>query len=433
MKSFLKKFLPKKGLEYYHFLKAEIAGFIYSRPSEKLLIIGVTGTNGKTTVTNLISHIFETAGKKTALLSTANFKIGAREWLNDKKMTMMGPFFLQKFLKDAVKENCQVAIVETSSEGIKQFRHLNINYDAVVFTNLTPEHLDSHGGFIPYRNAKGKLFQHLIAGNKKILEGKEQPKISVINADSNEAEYFLNFKPDKQITFGLDKPSAWQATDIQLNPDHSTFIAGNKTWRINLPGEVNVYNALSAIATATALGINLETIDRALQNYTGTPGRFEFIDEGQNFKIMIDYAPEPESLKQLYETLKLFPYQRLIHILGSCGGGRDKSRQPILGKMAGEKADIVIVTNEDPYDDDPQEIIDNVASGALEAGKILNENLFKILDRKQAIEKALKLAQKDDLVLLTGKGSEQFICVANGKKIPWDDREIVREILNYKL
>jgi len=429
MKKILKKILPVKLLEFYHLFLAKVACLVYGNPSDKLLVIGVTGTNGKTTTVNLIGKILEENGEKIAFTTTANFKIGDKEWLNDKKMTMLGRFFLQKFLSTAVKEKCSTVIVETSSEGVKQFRHLGINYDVVVFTNLTPEHLDSHGGFIPYRNAKGKLFQHLIAGNKKILNNKEQAKVSVINIDSSEAEYFLSFKPDKQITFGLDNKSDFQATNVQLNPTYSTFSAGNKSWQINLPGVVNVYNALSAIATATALEINAETINRALKNYVGTPGRFEFINEKQPFQVLVDYAPEPESLKQLYETLKLFPYQRLIHILGSCGGGRDKSRQPILGEMAGTKADIVIVTNEDPYDDDPQEIIDNVSSGAIKAGKILNENLFKILDRKQAIEKALKLAQKDDLVLLTGKGSEQFICVANGKKIPWDDREVVREIL----
>ena len=439
MKKILKKILPVQLLEFYHFFLAKVACLVYKSPSDKLLVIGVTGTNGKTTVVNFIASIFEADGKKVALTSTANFKIADKEWLNDKKMTMMGPLYLQKFLRQAVKQNCKVAIIETSSEGVKQFRHLGLNYDAVVFTNLTPEHLDSHGGFIPYRNAKGKLFQHLLTSKKKILNGKEQPKISVINNDSNEAEYFLNFKPDQQITFSLDKPSDFQATSVQLNPTFSTFNAGNKSWQINLPGVVNVYNALSAIAITTALGIEAETINNALKNYAGTPGRFEFIKTNpasaeaaagkQDFQVLVDYAPEPESLKQLYETLELFPYQRLIHILGSCGGGRDKSRQPILGEMAGTKADIVIVTNEDPYDDDPQEIIDNVASGAIKAGKILNQNLFKILDRKQAIEKALNLAEKDDLVLLTGKGSEQFICVANGKKIPWDDREMVREIL----
>ena len=166
-----------------------------------------------------------------------------------------------------------------------------------------------------------------------------------------------------------------------------------------------------------------------LRYFKGTPGRMEFIKNKKRIRILIDYAPEIESLKQLYKTLNLFYYNRLIHVLGSCGGGRDKSRQPILGNMAGQKADIVIVTNEDPYDDDPMEIINRVAQGVLEKGKILNKNLFKVENRREAIKKALKLAQVDDLILLTGKGAEQYICVANGQKIAWDERRVVRELL----
>ena len=159
------------------------------------------------------------------------------------------------------------------------------------------------------------------------------------------------------------------------------------------------------------------------------PGRFEWIETNKNFKVMVDYAPEPESMKKLYETLKIFQFKKIIHVLGSCGGGRDASRRPILGKLSAQNAEYVIVTNEDPYDDDPQKIIDDVAQGAIDNGKILNQNLFKILDRREAIKKALSLAQAGDLVLITGKACEQYICVAHGKKIPWDDRKVVRELL----
>jgi UDP-N-acetylmuramoyl-L-alanyl-D-glutamate--2,6-diaminopimelate ligase len=160
------------------------------------------------------------------------------------------------------------------------------------------------------------------------------------------------------------------------------------------------------------------------------PGRQEFIKTKSNFQVMVDYAPEPESLKQLYQALKNLKYNKLIHVLGSCGGGRDSARQPILGKMAGEFADIVIITNEDPYDDDPQEIIDNVSSGAIKAGKEANKSLYTILDRSRAIHKALSLAEPNDLVLITGKGAEQFICTKNGTKIPHDDRAVVKEFFN---
>ena len=194
-------------------------------------------------------------------------------------------------------------------------------------------------------------------------------------------------------------------------------------------GQFNVYNALAAVAVGRALGLSLAQCAFGVSALTAMPGRMERIEAGQDFIALVDYAPEPESMKKLYETLDLFKFNKIIHVLGSCGGGRDQARRPILGKLAAEHAAYVIVTNEDPYDENPQAIIDQVAQGAIAAGKILNENLFKIIDRKNAIKKALSLAEENDLVLLTGKGSEQFICVARGQKIPWDERKVVRELL----
>ena len=197
--------------------------------------------------------------------------------------------------------------------------------------------------------------------------------------------------------------------------------------KTNILGKFNNYNLLAGLTVARALEFDIEEIINC--HISGVPGRQEFINGQQKFKILVDYAPEPQSLKHLYKAIELLPKQRLIHVIGSCGGGRDIARQPILGELAGQKSNIVIVTNEDPYNDDPQKIIDNVAFGAIKAGKELDKNLFKILDRREAIKKALILAQDDDLVLITGKGAEQFICGANGKKIKHDDRHVVREIL----
>jgi UDP-N-acetylmuramoyl-L-alanyl-D-glutamate--2,6-diaminopimelate ligase len=344
-------------------------------------------------------------------------------------MTMLGRFKTQKFLSDCVKAGCHYAIIETSSEGIKQYRHLGINYDIAVFTNLTPEHLESHGSFENYKKVKGELFKHLTQRPRKKINGRLIEKIIIANRDDANADYFLNFKADKKLAFSINQLSSFQATDIKLESNGTIFSIDNKVYRTNLLGKVNIYNSLAAIAVAKTQNIIDEKIKTALIKYRGVPGRFEFIDEGQPFKVMVDYAPEPESMKHLYETLGLFKFNKIIHVLGSCGGGRDKARRPILGKLAGEKADVVIITNEDPYDDNPQQIIDDVAAGAINVGKILNENLFKILDRKEAIKKALSLTQANDLVLITGKGSEQFICVAKGKKIPWDDRRAVKELL----
>jgi len=429
LKRILKKFIPKKGLLFYHWALARVAALYYGQPANKLIVIGVTGTNGKTTVVNFIAQYLENLGQKVGLASTVNFKVAEREWINDKKMTMLGRFQTQKLLKDMVKAGCKYAVVETSSQGVSQYRHIGINYDLVVFTNLTPEHIEAHGSFEAYRDAKEKLFEHLSRSPRKKINNKIIDKIIIANSDDTESSRLKKYVVDKFITYGLTNPAEYQAQDLNLTSGLSFKI---KDWQIKTDflGQFTLYNILAALAVIDTLGWSLAVA--ANSELKGVPGRQEWIDEGQNFKVMVDYAPEPESLGQLYQALEVVLHQRLIHVLGSCGGGRDKARQPILGKMAGQTADVVVVTNEDPYDDDPEAIIANVAQGAIEVGKILKENLFKISDRREAIKLALSLAKKNDLVLITGKGAEQFICVANDKKIPWDDRRIVRELLSKK-
>lgn len=432
LKKIIKKLLPKFLIDLYHKNLAIFASFIYGNPSNKLIVIGVTGTNGKSTTISLISYILESAGYKVGSTSTAEFKIGEKSWLNDKKMTMLGRFALQKLVYRMQKEKCEYAVIETSSEGIKQFRHLGINYDFVTFTNLTPEHIESHGSFENYKNCKLELFKHLTQCKHKIIKGEEIKKIMSVNRDDKYSSDFLNFDADKKIGFSINKESEFQAKNIELKPS-TKFILNQSEFKTNLIGQFNVYNCLCAISVCNTLGVSIEKCAEVLENYKGAPGRMEFINCGQDFKLVVDYAPEVESMKNLYSILDYFYYEKLIHVLGSCGGGRDRARQPILGKMAGEKADFVIITNEDPYDDDPMQIIDNVASGAILVGKELEKNLFKILDRRLAIRRAIELADKDDLVLITGKGAEQFICVKNGKKISWDDRNVAREELKSKI
>jgi UDP-N-acetylmuramoyl-L-alanyl-D-glutamate--2,6-diaminopimelate ligase len=437
MKEFIKKFIPKSFLELYHFLLSYFSAWWYGFPSEKLIVIGVTGTNGKTTTVNLIAQILEAAGCKVGLSSTVRFKIGPRSWLNDLKMTMPGRFFIQRMLSKMVKAGCQYAILELSSEGVLQYRHLNIHYDVLIFTNLAPEHIERHGSFENYKQAKLEYFRILEKLSHKIIKGKKVPKVIVASVESKFARDFLNFKVDKKYEFSFygDYPKLFPESEIvrpeeiKLSPTASTFKYQGLTFKIPMIGPFNVENSLKAIAVGQSQGISLEICKKALKELQQIPGRQEFISEGQDFRIMIDYAPEPNSLKALYETIKTWPWERLIHVLGSTGGGRDKSRRKILGKMAGEMADIVIVTNEDPYDEAPQTIIDEVSGGAIETGKILGEDLFKILDRREAIRQALCLASAGDLVIITGKGAEQAIVAAHNKKIPWDDREVVREEL----
>lgn len=435
----IKKIIPKRIFiffqPHYHKILNIFANYLYGRPSEKLIVVGITGTNGKSTTTHLIAKILENGGEKVGEMSTIFLSDSGKKKLNDKKMTMLGRFALQKSLSQMVKNGCKYAVIETSSEGIKQFRHVGINYDILVFTNLTPEHIESHGGFENYKQMKLKLFKHLEKSKQKIIGGEKIKKIIIVNLDDKHHPEFLDFKVNKKIGYSLDekfkKIGALVADNIKLNLNGSCFEINKTRFHISLLGKFNIYNSLAAISVGLSQKISTEQSRILLQKIKLIPGRMEIVNKGQNFTVMVDYAPEPESMKQLYKFIINFKNKgsRIIHILGSCGGGRDIARRPILGKIAGKNADFAIITNEDPYDDDPMEIINQVAKGAISAGKILNKNLFKILGRGEAIKKGILLAQKNDLVLITGKGCEQAICVANGEKIPWDDRKTVIEIL----
>ena len=447
----IKKIIPKKIFKlaqpYYHFGLNFFASFWYRNPSNKLIVIGVTGTTGKTTLVYLIAKMLQNAGFGVGYTSTAMFGDGKTEWLNDKKMTMPGRFFTQKILANMVKNKCQFAIVETTSEGIVQFRHKFINYDILIFTGLYPEHIDSHGSFENYKQAKGRLFAHL--KNCKVknssrttmrdpkLDLPQVKKTIIVNGDDEHANYFFDFWSEEKYQLSMFNyqssiPNCQNISFGNIQNSNQGISFNIKDTDINLQflGEFNAINASLAAAVGLSAGLKLEKIKKGLESIKGIPGRLEKIDEGQKFNVIVDYAYEPKAVTKLYDTIKHVNYNKIIHVLGSAGGGRDVSRRFILGKLAGEKCDIVIVTNEDPYDDDPQVIIDQVAQGAINAGKKIDQDLFKIEDRREAIKKALASAKENDMVLITGKGCEQAICVANEKKIKWDDRKVVRKLLD---
>ncbi len=431
MKNFIKKLIPRPLLNFYHWKLAWLANIIYGYPSKKMIVIGVTGTTGKSTTVNLIAKVLEAAGHRVGLTSTFNYKIGDKEWINDTKMTMPGRFRLQKMLKQMLKSGCSHVVIETSSEGIVQYRHVGIDYDLAVFTNLSPEHIESHGSFAKYKEAKGKLFKSLAKTKRK------DKKISVINLDDKESGYFLKFWADQKWGFTTNYQSSITnhnlnrvvAKDISLESWGSRWLVNDTRFDLHLVGLFNVYNALAAITVGLSLGVDINQVREGLEKVEKIDGRLEEISEGQDFKVIVDYAHEPKSLTNVYEALKPTVSGKIIAVLGSCGGGRDKARRPVLGKLAAQFAEQVIITNEDPYNEEPMVIIDQVAEGAKEAGKELGQNLYKILDRKEAIRKAISMAQPGDLVIITGKGAEQCIMGKNGKRIPWDDRQVVKEEL----
>lgn len=430
----MRKLIPRRVLSMYYLACSMLAAAFYGWPSKKMVVIGITGTKGKSTTAYLLAKILEGAGYRVGLTSTAIFKVVGREWLNATKMTMPGRFALQRMLRDMADAGCTYAIVETSSEGLTQYRHAGIDYDVAVFTNLTPEHIESHGGFENYKEAKGKLFASLSGSAKKNIGNKK--KIIVANLDDKHAEYFLSFWADEKWGYGtklqisnckLQIHKLMEATNIELRADGSSFQIGDEEINLKLIGKGNVYNALAAITVAASQGVSISLAAKVVSKIDTVPGRMEFIREGQNFTVIVDYAHEPESTRQLYEAVKNIPHINLIQVFGSTGGGRDVGRRRILGELAAENADTVIITTDDPYDDNPKEIAEDVATGALSRGKKLNEDIFIIADRREAIRKAISVAKADDLVLVTGKGSEQVMVVAGGRKIPHDDRKIVRE------
>lgn len=433
IKSKIKKFVPEEFVSLYHLILAAAAAFYYGWPSKKMIVIGVTGTKGKTSAANFIWSVLTAGGYKTGLIGTANIRIGDAEMLNKYHMTMPGRFILQKTLKQMLKAGCKFAIVETTSEGIKQWRHFGIVYDIGIFTNLTPEHLQAHdNSFEKYKETKGRLFKSLYRGSRKVIDGKEIRKIIIINYDDLHKEYFLNFPADKKITFGTIGGADFQAEKISNTPNGLEFFIGSAPYIINILGKFNVYNALPAVAASSLFDISELKIREGLKNLKVIPGRMEKIDEGQNFLVFVDYAHEKEGMNAVLETASEIAAEfssKVIVLLGAEGGGRDKAKRPILGEVAGKMADFVVISNVDPYEDDPKEICEDIAVAAEKFGKTRGKDLFVIEDRRDGIKKALSLAKANDVVLITGKGAEQSI-VIGGKRSSWDDRVIVREELN---
>lgn len=443
LKSLLPETLLKKVRPFGHSTESLLYHYITGRPSDSLIVIGVTGTKGKTSTCHITYQLLNALGAKCGLVSTAVIDDGTGEKLNKYRMTQVSGALTHKILATMKKNGCKYAVIEVSSEGLAQGRHKGINFDIAVFTNLTPDHIEAHGSFENYKAAKGILFKelstHSITPAKKQINP-EVAKTIIANLDSEHGLYYLNFKSDKHVTYAVNNSSAnIVATNITSSIQSSQFrvshlrqgFGGQASFefRVGLPGEFNIYNVLAAIAVCKSLGFCLEYMQSASGKLRTIPGRMEIL-QTTPFTVVVDYAHEKASMTALFSTIKNWPHNRIIQVFGATGGVRDKSRRKDLGMLAGQFADIVIVTDEDPFDEDPKKIIRDIVNAVVTTGKKEDgKDLFSNPNRREAIAKALSLAEKGDMVLITGKGAEQKIARANGTYEDWDDRVVAREEL----
>lgn len=375
----------------YHWLWAFFSALVYGFPSKNIFVLGVTGTKGKSTVLELITFILEKSRKKVAVSSSVRN--------GESSMTMPGRFFLQKFLRRAIDDGCDYALVEVTSQGVLQNRHRFIKWDGVIFTNLSSEHIEAHGTFEKYREAKLDFFRY-VRNQELGIRNNELGKLFLVNKDDKSAQYFINAADGSKIIL-------YSKSELQSN----------------LIGDFNKYNIGAAVAFAESQGIDYNIIKEAVREFSGVSGRMEFLKK-EPFAVVVDYAHTPDSLKKVYETLRnskfIIHNSKLICVLGAAGGGRDKWKRPEMGKIAAQYCNEIILTDEDSYEENPAQILSEIKS------RINNfPNLYEILDRKEAIKKSIDLAKPGDVVIITGKGSERWIHLKDGRKIPWSDKQMV--------
>ena len=418
-----RKVLPKSALvgleKSYRKSRAKIISARYGNPARDLRMIAVTGTNGKTTTVNFLNEILKEAGYRTAMFSTANIEIAGKQTVNDTNSTTATVARLQKFFRDAKKADVEFALIEATSHALDQYKFEGVPIEMAIMTNLTQDHLDYHKTMENYAAAKAKLF-------------KMNPNLVVLNADDEWFDYFNNFATESQkITYGEGESADVKIEKFKLykkGSEANLRIDNNVELEIatNLPGEFNIYNMTAAAAGAYLLGISLKDIQEGIANLEGVSGRFEYATPGLPFDTIIDYAHTPDALEKLLKSAKEISKNRTILVFGACGD-RDREKRPIMGKIAQDLADRIIITDEENYTEDATQIREEIISGISKKNDKLPANIQEIPDRKEAIRKALQIAGKGDIVLITGLGHEVYR-VIDGEKTPWNDTQIVREI-----
>lgn len=407
----IRPFIPKPIFQFlnpaYHWTLALLAALWYGFPSRKIKVIAVVGTKGKSSTTEILNAILEEAGYKTALSNTIRFKVDELTSDNLYKMSMPGRFFTQRFLRKAVDKKCDYAIIEMTSQGAITYRHFFIDLDVFVFTNLSPEHIEAHGSYEKYVQAK-------VAIAKRLAKSRKKDRTIVANADDKESRRFMDCVADHHMLYSVRSLEPYE-----IGKEDVSFTFGGKTVHSRLSGLFNIYNILAAMTAAKSQGVSDDIIIKAVEKFDGIRGRVEKIDAGQDFTVIVDYAHTPDSLEKLYQV---FPSSRNICVLGGTGGGRDTWKRGEMGRLADTYCDLVILTDEDPYDEDPRHIVEDVAKGMSHPPTI-------IMDRRLAIREAVKRAGTGDAVIITGKGTDPYIMGPNGTKTPWGDAKVAREEL----
>lgn len=401
-------------------MEAKLAAEFYSYPAREMFLVGVTGTNGKTTTTYLLRHLLDTLGEKSGLIGTIEYILGESCY----QATRTTPDVLSnhKMLREMRQQGCEAAVMEVTSHALSQNRVENIDFDVAIFTNLSLDHLDYHNTLEAYAKAKKELFLSLDPKNSS--KKKRFPKTACFNADSPWSAYMAEGCKARVLTYSCEKSADFKAENIQLTPKGTSFdlLYEKKSYPAFTPmaGRFNVYNALAALAAMTARDFSIQEILEAMSSFRQVPGRLELVPNALDYKIFVDFAHSDDALTNVLECLKEFSCGKIITVFG-CGGDRDRIKRPKMARAAEEHSDLVIVTNDNPRSEDPEKIANEVIQGFREKKHVVE------LDRKKAIEKALAWATKEDIILIAGKGHEPYQIFAH-KTVEFDDRKMAKQL-----
>ncbi len=418
-----RKVLPKKSVrkleESYRKGRVRLVRARYHNPAKHLKVIGITGTNGKTTTLCYLNEILKEAGHTTAMFTTAVIEIAGERKINDLNATVALTAQMQRFFRDAKNAKVDFTLLEVTSHALDQHKLDGVPIHAAIMTNLTQDHLDYHKTMEAYAEAKSKLFQN-------------KPEFIILNRDDKWFEYFDQHPAGSQkITYGMHETAEAKIENTKLfrRGSEATVVIDHQTkleLATALPGEYNIYNMTAAVSAAYLLGLTIDDIVEGVANLESVPGRFERIPTGQQYDVVVDYAHTPDALEKFLGAAKAITKNRVILVFGATGD-RDKTKRPIMGEIAAKMADRIILTDEESYNENPDKIRAQIMEGIESAGG--SAKTTEIADRRDAIKKAIGIATKGDIVVITGMGHEQFRII-NGKRVPWNDSDVVREVLH---